>query len=93
MVMAFNDINPIAPIHIILIPKNQYISLDDFTKNASPAEIAHIFKVAGNIGRGNPTLQETGYRIITNNGKEAGQTVFHFHLHIIGGNNMKESSM
>jgi len=82
--LAFNDVNPSAPAHVLVIPKKQYTSFNDFTINATPEEIGQFFKavqkVASILG-----LQESGYRLIMNHGKHANQTVEHFHVHILGG--------
>lgn len=83
-VLAFNDISPAAPIHVLVIPKGRYQSFDDFISNANSDIITNFFatvkKIATNLG-----LVESGYRIITNHGKNASQTVPHFHVHILGG--------
>jgi histidine triad (HIT) family protein len=82
--LAFHDISKAAPNHILVIPKGEYISFADFTTKASAEEIVDFFKkvseIAGSLG-----LNETGYRLITNNGNDASQTVHHFHVHILGG--------
>lgn len=82
--IAFNDIQPKAPVHALVIPKGSYISFHDFTANASQEEIAGFFiavqKVAGQLA-----LENNGYRLLTNHGADAGQEVPHFHMHIIGG--------
>lgn len=81
-IIAFEDINKVAPIHILVIPKDPYISFADFTSRADPSYVSDFFskiaKIAKNLGL------EDGYRLITNNGSDAGQTIFHFHVHIIG---------
>ena len=80
--IAFHDKYPIAPIHILVIPKAQYISFDDFIAKAKTDEISDFFriirKIAVDLG-----LEKSGYKIITNHGKNAGQIIFHFHVHII----------
>ncbi len=82
--IAFHDISPAAPTHILVLPKGDYISFDDFTENADPKFIAAFFqrirKVAHIAG-----VEKNGYRLLCNHGKEASQTVFHFHVHILGG--------
>lgn len=83
-VLAFNDISKAAPVHILVIPKDKFTSFDDFTENASPELISHFFKTIRTIAN-DQDLQKTGYRIITNHGKNASQTVLHFHAHILGG--------
>ena len=78
---AFNDIAPSAPTHILVIPKGEYASYDQFISRASDAQILGFFRAVQKIAK------EAGgdFRLITNNGEGAGQTVHHFHVHIIGG--------
>jgi len=83
-VLAFRDLHPQAPTHILVIPKGAYTDMDDFTANASPEEIAALFKAAGKIAR-EEGVAETGYRIISNCGVNSGQEVPHLHIHILGG--------
>lgn len=82
-VLAFNDINPKAPVHILVIPKKNYISFDDFAEKASNEEISHFFKKVQEIAK-NQGLSDKSYRIVGNCGEEAGQIVHHFHIHILG---------
>jgi histidine triad (HIT) family protein len=82
--LAFNDINPQAPTHVIVIPKGPYVSMDDFTTSASDAEIAGFFKAVGNTAR-QIGLSSKGYRILANTGKDGMQEVPHLHVHILGG--------
>lgn len=83
-VLAFNDIRPQAPVHVLVIPKGEYVSLDDFAAKAPAAEqaafVAAVGKVARQLG-----LTEAGYRVLANHGADAGQEVPHFHVHIFGG--------
>lgn len=81
--LAFNDIQKAAPIHILLIPKGPFTSFDDFATKATTGEISHFFKTAQIIARQHG-LAETGYRLVTNCGPNALQMVPHFHLHILG---------
>ena len=83
-VLAFNDVNPKAPIHILVIPKGQYVDMTDFATNASTKEMAALWKAVGVIAE-EKFITETGYRIIINTGKHGGQEVPHLHLHILGG--------
>ena len=83
-VLAFHDINPQAPVHILVIPKGAYISLDDFTEKAGAAEIAAFFTAVGRIAR-EQGHAEQGYRILANHGANAHQEVPHFHVHIFAG--------
>ena len=86
-VLAFHDIAQAAPVHIIVIPKGEYISFDDFTRDASVDEIASFFKKVQLIAKEQGADKE-GYRVITNHGKHASQSVPHFHVHIIGGRHL-----
>ncbi|ATJ92396.1 histidine triad nucleotide-binding protein [Acetobacter tropicalis] len=83
-VLAFHDIAPKAPVHIIVIPKQPYVSFIDFSKNASTEEIAAVMRSTGQVAAA-LNLEESGYRVITNAGQNAGQEVPHFHLHVLGG--------
>ncbi len=86
-VMAFRDISPAAPVHILVVPKGEYESFDDFTTKAEASEIQHFFATVQKIAKDNK-LVKSGYRIITNHGPDASQTVQHFHFHILGGKAM-----
>ena len=86
-VLAFRDINPQTPTHVLVIPKGPYVSLDDFSANASDAEIAGFVRAAGKISR-DLGLVDPGYRVLANHGRDAHQEVPHFHLHIFGGQNL-----
>ena len=83
-VLAFNDINPQTPTHVLVIPKGAYASSDDFAEKASDAEIAALVRAVGKIAR-DRGLVEPGYRILANHGRDANQEVSHFHIHIFGG--------
>lgn len=83
MVYAFNDINPQAPFHIIIIPKIHICSANDITSENS-AYVAHIFEVIPKIAE-NAGFAENGYRVINNCGKDGQQTVPHLHFHLTGG--------
>jgi len=86
-VLAFRDINPQTPTHILVIPKGEYVSSDDFAENASDEEIAALVRAAGRIARAQG-LVETGYRLLANHGGDAHQEVPHFHIHIFGGRDL-----
>jgi diadenosine tetraphosphate (Ap4A) HIT family hydrolase len=82
-VLAFYDINPSSKVHILVIPKGEYVSFDDFMQKAGDGEIVHFFKKVQEIAK-DAGVSKTGYRIVTNHGKNSGQIVFHFHVHIQG---------
>jgi histidine triad (HIT) family protein len=86
-VLAFRDIHPKAPTHILVIPKGEYVSSDDFAATASDAEIAAFFRAVGRIAR-EQGVAATGYRLLANHGRDAHQEVPHFHLHIFGGRDL-----
>jgi len=86
-VFSFKDINPLAPVHILVIPKGEYISFNDFIEKAEHKTITSFFKKVQLI-LNKYNLKETGYRIITNHGLDANQEVPHFHIHILGGENL-----
>ena len=83
-VLAFHDIAPLAPLHVLVIPKGAYVSWDDFSKDASDAELAGFTRAVGEVARivGADTQ---GYRLLANTGKRSGQEVPHLHVHIFGG--------
>lgn len=83
-VLAFHDIHPQAPVHILVIPKGAYIDMDDFSARATDAEIAALTRAVGEIAAAQG-LDTTGYRVISNCGSNGGQEVPHLHLHILGG--------
>ena len=82
-VFAFYDINPQAKVHLLVIPKGKYISFSDFSKNASKDEIEGFFKAVGKVAEDQDLIGD-GYRILANQGVNAGQEVPHFHVHIFG---------
>lgn len=82
--LAFRDINPQAPVHILLIPKGKYVTMDDFAANASTEETQDFWATFAAIIEGED-LREKGYRVISNAGDHGLQDVPHFHLHILGG--------
>ena len=82
--LAFNDIAPQAPIHILVIPKGAYVSWDDFSARASAEEITGFVRAVGRIAR-EAGLVEPGYRLLANVGAHSGQEVPHLHVHIFGG--------
>ncbi len=86
-VLAFHDISKAAPIHVLVVPKGEYKNFSDFTAQAGAEEISNFFKKVSEIA----SLLEadkSGFRIISNNGPDANQTVPHFHVHILAGKRM-----
>ena len=81
---AFPDINPQAPTHILVIPKGRYVSWDDFSANATDAEIAGFVRAVGRIARDAGALGP-GYRLLANTGPDSHQEVPHLHVHIFAG--------
>lgn len=82
--LAFHDINPQAPIHILVIPKGSYVSWDDFSAKGSDAEIAGFIRAVGKVAR-EQGLVEPGYRLLANVGPDSHQEVPHLHVHLFGG--------
>jgi diadenosine tetraphosphate (Ap4A) HIT family hydrolase len=86
-VLAFHDISPQSPTHVLVIPKGEYVSFDDFSQNASAEEIAALVRAVGRIAR-EQGVAESGYRILANTGPAAHQEVQHFHVHLFGGRDL-----
>jgi histidine triad (HIT) family protein len=86
-ILAFRDINPQSPTHVLVIPKGEYTSLGDFSEKASAEEIAALVRALGRIARAEG-VAESGYRILANTGPAAHQEVPHFHLHLFGGRDL-----
>lgn len=82
--LAFHDIAPQAPVHVLVIPKGAYVSWDDFSARAPDAEIAGFVRTVGHIAREHG-LVEPGYRLLANVGGDGGQEVPHLHVHLFGG--------
>jgi histidine triad (HIT) family protein len=82
--LAFHDINPLAPVHVLVIPKGPYLSMADFTAKASTDEIAGLFRAVGKAAE-LLGIVESGYRILANTGADANQEVPHLHIHIFAG--------
>ena len=82
--LAFNDINPLAPTHVLVIPKGAYVSWEDFSANGSDAEIAGFVRAVGKVAR-DAGLVAGGYRLLANSGLNSGQEVPHLHVHVFGG--------
>ena len=84
---AFRDIHPVAPTHILIVPNQHIASVNDLTPG-DEALIGHLFSLARQIAR-QEGVDQSGYRLIVNTGRDAGQAVFHLHLHLIGGQRMR----
>jgi len=82
--LAFHDINPKAPVHVLVIPKAAYVSLDDFSENAPAELIAGYIRAIGKVAR-QLGLETDGYRLLANIGRNGGQEVPHLHVHLFGG--------
>lgn len=82
--LAFNDINPQAPVHVLVIPKGPYVSMDDFHANATDVEQAALVRAIGTVARMSG-LAEDGYRVLSNIGNNGHQEVPHMHVHVVGG--------
>ena len=82
--LAFHDINPQAPVHILVIPKGAYVSWDDFSERATSEEIAGFVRAVGLVAR-EQGLVAPGYRLLANAGMNSGQEVPHLHVHLFGG--------
>ena len=82
--LAFHDIRPQAPVHVLVIPKGPYVSWDDFTAKAGDAELAGFIRSVGAVTR-LLELQKPGYRLMVNMGQNGHQEVPHLHVHIFGG--------
>lgn len=82
--LAFHDITPLAPVHVLVVPKGEYVSFDDFSLLATAAETAGFYRavqaVAHQLG-----VVETGYRIVSNVGRDGHQEVLHYHVHLLAG--------
>jgi histidine triad (HIT) family protein len=84
-VLAFKDINPAAPVHVLVIPKEHVASAQELTADHA-STLAEIFRAISSIAAEHGV--ENGYRVVTNVGRDAGQSVFHLHFHLIGGREM-----
>lgn len=82
-VIVFHDIAPVAPVHVLIVPKRHLASLNE-TSEADAGMIAHVFKVAVKVAA-ELGLSDKGYRVVNNCGKDGGQTVDHLHFHLLGG--------
>lgn len=86
-VLAFNDINPEAPVHVLIVPKTHVKSIMDLSEDEYQL-ISHVFKVASKIAK-DLKIYEKGFRIVNNIGEDGGQTVPHIHFHVLGGRTLQ----
>lgn len=82
--LAFHDVAPQAPVHILVIPKGAYVSWDDFSERGSAEEVAGFVRAVGQVAR-EAGLVTRGYRLLANTGRNGGQEVGHLHVHLFGG--------
>ena len=82
--LAFHDIQPRAPVHVLVVPKGPYVSLSDFSAEAPAELVAGFLRAVGTVAR-QLGLDQSGYRILANTGEDGGQEVPHLHIHIFGG--------
>ena len=82
--LAFHDINPLAPVHVLVVPKGEYVSMDDFSAAAPAEAVAGFFRAVGETAR-RLGVAESGYRVLANTGAHGNQEVPHFHVHIFAG--------
>ncbi|MFZ9469649.1 MAG: HIT domain-containing protein [Rickettsiales bacterium] len=83
-VLAFNDISRASPVHVLVVPKGEYIDYNDFVNKASAEIVVDFFKKISQIAK-ELNIVNDGFRLITNNGSNAHQTVKHFHVHLLAG--------
>ena len=85
--LAFHDVNPQTPNHVLVIPKGAYVSNDDFAHNASEVEVAAFWRAVGAVAR-QLGMADGGYRLLANHGGDAHQEVPHFHVHLFAGTDL-----
>ena len=83
-ILAFYDISKASPVHAVVVPKGEFIDFTDFVAKENPNKIAQFFQKIAKISQ-DLKVNESGFRLITNNGSDAHQTVKHFHVHILAG--------
>jgi histidine triad (HIT) family protein len=83
-VLAFHDISKAAPIHVLVVPKGEYVNFNDFVTKAKALEVANFFQKIDEITK-QLKVDKQGFRLITNNGSDSHQTIEHFHVHILAG--------
>lgn len=89
--LAFKDINPVSPTHVLVIPKGPYVNFDHFAADASEDEIVDFTRMVSTVARGTGVAEAAGgngFRLISNTGSDGVQDVPHLHIHIVGGRNM-----
>ena len=86
--LAFDNIHPQAPVHVLVVPKGEYVSNADFSASAPAELITGFWRAVGTVAT-KLGLDEPGYRLVANHGPDANQIVFHFHVHVIGGRHMR----
>ena len=85
--LAFHDIRPLAPVHVLVVPKGDYVSNADFASSAPAELVVGFWRAVGTVAH-HLGLDSPGYRLVANHGPMSGQSVFHFHVHIFGGKAM-----
>ncbi len=85
--LAFHDINPLAPVHVLVIPKGAYVSQADFCAEAPPEQLVGFWRAVAKVAK-DLGLEPDGYRLVANHGPNGGQLVFHFHVHLFAGRQM-----
>lgn len=83
-ILAFNDISRASPVHVLVVPKGEYVDFNDFVNKASAEIVVDFFKKISQIAK-ELNIVNDGFRLITNNGSNAHQTVKHFHVHLLAG--------
>lgn len=86
LAVAFRDLNPMAPVHVLVVPRDHINGPLDFTESNEPLA-GHLIAVAAKIAQ-QEGIASDGYRLVLNQGRQAGQSVFHVHLHVLGGRRM-----
>lgn len=84
---VFHDIQPQAPVHLLVIPNDHITSLNDADR-VDPALLGHLLQVSSKVAK-EAGIEDSGYRVVTNTGPDAGQSVFHLHLHVLGGHKLR----
>lgn len=88
LVAAFKDLNPLAPVHVLVVPKKHYANITDNVPAETLAAMAHAVKVVTE----QTGIDKTGFRCITNTGSDGGQSVQHFHIHVLGGRKLNPTA-